>query len=206
MIFSPPSKRQAGAFIGALLLSAACAHAPPTTSQAPPQWDATVARLAAYRQWEIRGRAGIRVDNDGGPLSLHWLRNAHGDRIEFAATIGKGLFQLQTGAAGATARDDKGRVYRAADAQTLLAQLTGWQIPINGLQYWVRGIPTPEPIVAAQWNEAGRLQRLDQDGWEVHYSEYVEQNGEQLPRKLRLIRGGTPVIDIKLIIEQWNLS
>ncbi len=153
----------------------------------------------------MRGRVGVRVDNDGGPLNLHWIRDGRSDRMEFAAAIGKGLFRLESDAHGASARDDKGHLYRAANAQSLLTQLTGWQIPIDGLQYWIRGIPTPTPIAAAQWDDAGRLERLDQDGWEIHYNEYLPYRDLALPRKLRLIRGGTPVIDIKLIVEQWNL-
>jgi len=41
-------------------------------------------------------------------------------------------------------RDADGRYWRADDAEQLLWQHTGIFMPVGGLRYWIRGLPTPE--------------------------------------------------------------
>lgn len=46
-----------------------------------------------------------------------------------------------------------------------------------------------------------RLARLEQDGWQIEYTRYAEQNGYWLPERLKL-HGQD--LDVTLVIKDWQ--
>ena len=55
----------------------------------------------------------------------------------------------------------------------LLEQTLGLRLPVTGLRYWVRGLPAPGPTALLQTDAAGRLTRLEQNGWVIEYPSYA---------------------------------
>jgi outer membrane biogenesis lipoprotein LolB len=51
------------------------------------------------------------------------------------------------------------------------------------------------------WQHEGYLITLKQDGWDIKYENYSEQNGRLLPRKILL---KNEKIHLKLLIEHWG--
>lgn len=193
------------ALCGAFLL--ACAQAErPGGAPAPADWDARVAALQGFERWELQGRVGVRVAQEGGQMSLQWRHAGADDALDFSGPLGKGLFAMTVDANGARARDDQGRWHRAADAETLIYELTGWRIPLHGLRYWVRGVPAPGSPVHIDWTDDGNARTFEQDGWTVAYREFASAAERVLPRRLALTRAvaGEPAIEIKLVIQQWR--
>jgi outer membrane lipoprotein LolB len=85
----------------------------------------------------------------------------------------------------------------------LLAQVTGWQLPVTGLRYWIRGLPEPVAGQAQETrDEAGRLNRLEQSGWTIEYQKYQLVGDILLPAKLQLIHAD---ISVRIVIDQWEL-
>ena len=48
---------------------------------------------------------------------------------------------------------------------------------------------------------ASRLARLQQDGWDIEYLSYANQNGYSLPERIKL-RGED--LDVTLVIKDWQ--
>ena len=236
------SSRQA--LLGALaFFLASCAPqsvlGPGTSSGAPPSaqaitaWKTREARLDAIQSWEIQGRLGVHVGRNGGQLALHWRHSATvdmgagiaKDEIDGAGPLGKRLFTLMVDANGAELVDDKHIHYAAKDAQQLLFAYTGWRLPIVGLYRWLLGAPLAHSPEQHQLDAAGRLQYLQQLGWEIHYLDYARNGNYELPRKLVLnslslanhgaidnhARSSSPspvepAVELRFVIQQWTVK
>ncbi|WP_163063427.1 outer membrane lipoprotein LolB, partial [Acinetobacter baumannii] len=72
------------------------------------------------------------------------------------------------------------------DAQQLLLEATGWDIPVNQLPAWIRGLVAgdaagPETV---ERDGEGRPRRMQQMGWQVQYLDWypAEAGRPALPR------------------------
>ena len=192
----------------AALSLAACAVAPRMPDVLP--WPQRAAQLSALKDWELRGRVAMQTDdNRGGQAALHWQYRGERHVIVLLGPLGGGLLRLQQDRDGAYLQDAERREYRAASAEELLFSVAGWRMPLSGLEYWIRGLPAPSEITHQEWDEYGRLARLQQLGWEVHFLEYMPSEGYELPRRLDLI---LPEIDrqaraeARIVVEEWLLE
>jgi outer membrane lipoprotein LolB len=95
-----------------------------------------------------------------------------------------------------------GRVLSATDPEQLLAATMGIRIPVNGLIYWIRGLPDPHQQSELTGDKAGRLIRLEQNGWIIDYLRYEQIAGLELPTRIRARQNG---LKVQLVINEWNL-
>jgi len=99
---------------------------------------------------------------------------------------------------------DSGRTYRDTDEERLLQSQTGLKIPVKGLQHWVRGLSSPQyKVDQLVLDNAGRPLTMQQAGWKIVYSSYVNNGGNALPRKINLSRGAEKIF-IRLIAKTWQ--
>jgi outer membrane lipoprotein LolB len=94
-------------------------------------------------------------------------------------------------------------VFESASAEGLMQNYLGWSVPVNALNQWVRGMPEPGMSIEETRLEQGRLSFLSQEDWLIEYQAYEQVDMVWLPRRLKITR---PDLNIKLIVEQWNLS
>lgn len=141
-------------------------------------------------------------------MGWHWQRRADAQQLDFTGPTGKLLFRLNEDASGARAQDADGKQYTAADTQTLLAELTGWQLPVAGLAYWARGLPIPNQAHDARFDAQARLIELTQAGWSIRFLDYLALGARELPRKLELrtTGSGDAEIKLKIVIGDWLLT
>ena len=115
---------------------------------------------------------------------------------------GYGILKTQPGQSAYFAPQDK--VYRGSNPEALLAQATGWQLPVNNLYYWSRGLASPTSKATLQFdNTHTHLLSLEQDGFKVTFETYSGVGSVDLPSKL-LIQNN--VIRVKIVITQWQLK
>lgn len=192
----------------AVLLLAACAAVPRQDSVEP--WPQRVERLSALKEWELRGRVALRTeDNQGGQASLSWQFRDARHVIVLRGPLGGGLMRLQQDRDGAYLQDAERREYRAASAEELLFSVAGWRIPISGLEYWIRGLPAPSEIAFQEWDEYGRLARLQQSGWDVQFLEYSQSGEYVLPSRLDVILPAldrSARVEARIVVEEWLLK
>ena len=91
-----------------------------------------------------------------------------------------------------------------AEVTVLAREVLGWDLPIGGLQYWVRGLPWPALAVAQEDYDAdGRPKSLRQGGWQVAYLDWSPAGVSGLPSKLDVSGEG---LRLRLVIEQWKVE
>lgn len=151
--------------------------------------------------WTAKGRLAVTQARKGGNASFFWEQNGDHSRIRLHGPFGAGSVIITADPQGILAIDAKGEKHQAASAEELMEKLAGWHVPLSGLRYWIRGLPIPGvPIAVQQINKEGCLQRLSQNGWIIHYHQYIDDK-ELLPKRIEL---RNPKLKIKLVITAWG--
>ena len=158
--------------------------------------------LAAIPSWSLQGRVAISQGDKGGSGRLDWVQAGDGYRVSLAAPVTRQSWQL-IGAADGSVRLEglEGGTREGFDADFLLREATGWEIPVAALGGWVRGLAAPGDRVA--WGEDGRLRRIEADGWTIDYQEWQPAAGgfPEMPRRLQAQRGQARV---RLVLDGWQ--
>lgn len=188
------------------LFLTACAVRPPepepdVSSQA--LFEERVNRLLAVDHWRTGGRAGFNTPDDNATVSMNW-RQA-GDRwvLDLRGPFGSGSLRMQGGDGGVVLRSSDGTVEQAEDAQELLYRSTGYDLPVEVLRDWLRGIPSTDFDARVQLDDLGRLTELEQLGWRIQYTAWTLVDGVYLP--VRVFMDG-PGINIRAALREWSLG
>ncbi|MDJ0656201.1 MAG: lipoprotein insertase outer membrane protein LolB [Xanthomonadales bacterium] len=186
------------AVLSALLLLG-CASMPPA-----PVEPLNLSDVLALDRWSLKARLALSNGGDGGSGQLEWHHAPDRSEMRFHGAFGRGSWRLTSEADSAALRLADGTVYTADDVESLVLAQTGWHIPVQALQYWVRGVQSPVLAGKSVIRDAqGRLQRLEQMGWTVVYDRYRQlDNGMVLPRKITATRRDSR---IRLIVKSWSL-
>ncbi len=145
------------------------------------------------------GRVAVNSSEQKFSGNLRWTHDLRQDELWFLTPLGQGVAHLIKDAAGVTLKTQE-QTYRAEDVESLTRQVLGWGLPLTGLESWVRGISVPGVPADIERDDAGRLARVKQDGWEITYLRYSEKGG--LPEKLKVSGQG---LEITLVIDDWLL-
>ncbi|WP_369934008.1 lipoprotein insertase outer membrane protein LolB [Xanthomonas tesorieronis] len=205
--------------LAALLALAGCTSLAPR--QAPPAASAPLgeaarqaeaargAWLQAHPQWSFQGRVAITKGRNGGSGRIDWAQQQREYRIELSAPVTRQSWRLtgdsQRGGGRLEGLDGGPRA--GEDAQQLLLEATGWEIPVNLLPDWVRGqvaldAGAPEQV---SYDAEGRPQALRQMGWEIQFQEwYPPSDGRPaLPRRIEARNGDAKV---RLLLDHWDFA
>ena len=199
------------------LLAAGCATvpSPPPVEDPAAAWQARQAELRALSAWTLQGRLAMRAAEEGWQASVHWIHDGARQQIDLIGPLGRGHLRLTQDNGGAELRDADRKTWRAENAQQLLYRITGWLVPLDGLNYWILGLPAPGPAAKLALDDQGRLKTLDQSGWDIRFLEYARQGSLDLPSKIFIKRRGDGNetasaqhvdVEVRLIIERWTLA
>ena len=187
----------------AVSLLAACSSAPKIDKDLKPQlWLEHQIAINGITAWNINGRLAVKNEKDSGTATLLWEQSFANYELRLIAPLGQGTYILKGTSGGVVMQDPKNISTKAETAEQLLYEALGWKIHINGLKYWVRGIPEPYMIYSELLlDEKGRLTNMKQSGFDVSVLRYTEQNGISLPEKLTIKSND---IQLKLVIKDWK--
>jgi outer membrane lipoprotein LolB len=158
------------------------------------------AALASRGGWLIEARLGVSDGHDGGSGDLTWRQQ--GDAYDFvlrAPVTGKS-FHLHGDASGAVLEGLDQGTLRGIDAESLLQEALGWQVPMAELRDWVRGMRASNAPAELAFGADGLPSLLTQDGWKVEYRDWFAAMDPPLPRKVFAERGDYRV---RVVIRTW---
>jgi outer membrane lipoprotein LolB len=197
-----------------VLLLAACASgggrkpAPPAlvdpedVAAAQARQSTREAWLHGRKEWGFEARVAVSQAGKGGSGRLDWRQQGARYTASLSAPVTRQSWRLSADEAGARLEGLEGGLRQGADADQLLREATGWDIPVQTLSDWARGLSgggRPE------FGPEGQLQALDQAGWRIHYTEWLPAAGDQpaMPRRIEAERGQARV---RLIVDRWDLG
>jgi outer membrane lipoprotein LolB len=187
------------------LALAGCATTRVTAPAAPT--DATLAALAqrerelgAQATWGLDGRIAVSNSRDAGSGRIEWRQAGPRFDIALTAPITHQGWRL-TGEPGRAILDGlPGGTRQGADAESLLREATGWDIPVRSLPRWVRGLRADPAHAVVQFGADGRLARLAESGWTIDYS-WPADASATLPSRIEARRDDARV---RLVIDRWT--
>lgn len=190
-----------------VLLLGACAGVPSGKSpsgEGLDAWHSHRERLEGLDEWTATGRISIRSENRTWSATLQWRQTGEHYRIRLVAPLGQGGVEIEGGPGDVTLRTTSHEIYHASDPDHLLVDTLGWRIPVRGLRYWILGLPDPgQPMPVIKLDDQGRLQHLEQTGWDIEYPGYTPAREPMLPRKLYLRRSE---FQVRLVVTEWQTN
>jgi outer membrane lipoprotein LolB len=196
--------------LSALLLGCSSTAIRLTEDERQLAWQNHLSQLNSSHDWSLRGRIALQTEHKGWQVNLSWQKSEREQHIQLTGPFGGGVVSLKQNQNGAVLKDSRGNEYMDSDTEGLLLQVTGWQLPVNGLQYWVRGQAIPDKTADLELDGLGRLKRLKQNDWDIRYLAYTRYGELQLPRRIFMSRvvadGSGQKLEIRLALNNWQLA
>ena len=158
--------------------------------------------LVGLNDFALEGRMAVQYDGRGYSCQIHWHKTGDSQQISLISPLGNTIADINASADGVMLVSSDNKQYSAQDAEQLTEQILGWPLPVRLLHDWILGRPAPGPVIAQQWDSAGKLIKLNQSDWSVEYAEYKEVEKYSLPTKLTLRH---PKIYLRFIIDDWQV-
>lgn len=159
--------------------------------------------VSAIHSWKIKGRIAVKNAKDSGTVSLFWNQDLNDYELRFMAPLGQGTYILVGSSKGVVMHAPEDTLIKADSAEQLLRDVLGWDVQLNGLKYWVRGLPEPDvDYTNLILDERGRLTNLEQSGFRVNVSSYIDQGEVSLPEKIKIKSDN---IQLKVAIQSWQI-
>lgn len=149
----------------------------------------------------LSGRIGLSNGKEGGSGQFVWEQR--GARFDFTltVTITGDRYRLHGGPGRVTLVDAKGVSHHGLDAEALLAERTGWRVPVQQLGYWIRAMRAPGDRASAEFGHDGLLRSLRQKQWQIEYRGWSRDHEPQLPVRLQATRGAHRV---RVVVRDWR--
>ncbi|MEX2474077.1 lipoprotein insertase outer membrane protein LolB [Marinobacter sp.] len=175
------------------------------TDQPPGDWTERSEQLKTFDTWELSGKLAVKQPSDSGTAIInHWIQERGGYDLELSSSfLGMGRTRLEgvPGFISLTLPD--GETYRSGDPEALIKAATGWQLPIDSLVWWIRGLPGPEGDFRLLFDNSDQLAMIRQQGWEIRYDRWRSfiDGYPQLPARITAIKDDKRV---RMVVTRWN--
>jgi outer membrane lipoprotein LolB len=171
------------------LLLLGCAHQPPVGH--PVQVEDV--------PFALNGRISVKHNGTRDSAGLRWEHRLEADEILLLTPLGQSAARIYRDNALATL-DVGARHYQDADVESLMMQVLGWRLEMSRLHHWVLGMLADGGVVLER-DKLNRLSILREDGWEVRYLAYADDQVNSLPARMQLSREN---LQLMLLIDEWD--
>lgn len=156
--------------------------------------------LSKLQDWDIKGAFSIQQPNHQVIANYQWQQHQRHYIIRIYSSLDLASITLEGDANQASLVNNKGQIFHANSLSQLMQQQLGWQLPVNNLQYWIRGLIAPGKH-HAQYSSQGLLQNLTQAGFSINFTGYQRFQQFNVPR---LINISGHNIDLRIAIKSWQ--
>jgi outer membrane lipoprotein LolB len=183
----------------AVLVLAACASLPPAKPGAP--WLERRDQLQAIDSYTLSGKIAVASADQGFNAGMDWSTHESTVSVVLRSPLGSAISRLTFD--GQQLKLSSGDTEWSGDeAATRIANQIGFVPPIGSLRYWLLGSPDPSGPAQETVDDAQRLSTLTQFGWQLTYTDYVEWQGQWLPRRINAQRDA---VRLRLLISHWQI-
>jgi outer membrane lipoprotein LolB len=182
-------------FVLCALFISACATVPRARVTVDP------AQVDAF---ELNGRVNVRAEKSAYPGRIRWQHQPDRDEVWLYSPLGSAVAHMQQDAGGASLVTSDGKEYRGTHITELARRVLGYDLPLDGLQYWVRGLPSPTLNGVERQDDAqGRPKQITQGAWKVDYIDWEPAGARGLPSKLDVAGAG---LRMRLVVDEWKVN
>ena len=181
--------------------------------------DAQAAAMARLREREMQfdatrtlafsGRVALANGKEGGNGRLEWRQSGLRFDVTLSAPVTRQSWTLRGDRSTARIEGIRGGPRQGPDAEDLLREVTGLDIPVGALAAWAFGVRAPQTrfgVAQLAFTAEGELARIEQDGWIIDYLTWQDQAGAdgqplRLPARIDAHRSQAKV---RLAIDDWS--
>jgi outer membrane lipoprotein LolB len=151
--------------------------------------------------WVIAAKLGIRSRDESGSVTLKWQQQGQEYQINLAGPLGQGSALLMGNADYIVIdRPNQERIYSNNPTQ-LVQETFGWELPLEQLNYWVRGLATPTiDTRELTFTPSGAVATFEQLEWSLQYSRHTLVDQWLMPKRIQAKKDDTI---FTLIINEW---
>ena len=179
------SRTATGLLLAIALLSACAAVAPPAEENS--DWARQRDQLQDLDSWELSGRVNVRYDNESHTPRIIWLQQNVEYHIRLWGTFNAGN-TLIVGRPGYVTLENDGETVDASSPEELILRQMGYELPVSQLNYWIKGLPSPDSEAQLSFNELNQLTTIEQADWTINLSDMRQYGPISLPRRVELTR------------------
>jgi outer membrane lipoprotein LolB len=189
--------------LAVLALLTACASQRPRVASEIAESGLAARESVLFEQpkFSLQGRIGVSNGKDAGSGQFVWTQDGTAFDFTLTVTLTGDRFRLFGRPGRVTLVDAEGRSQNGFDAEALLAERTGWHIPVQQLGYWVRAMRAPGEEAVPQFGDDGLLTSLAQSRWQIDYRGWTRDRSTALPLKLTATRKPHRV---RVVIRDWS--
>jgi outer membrane lipoprotein LolB len=158
--------------------------------------------VAARPAFELTGRLSARHGTDALSASFRWTHERERDELDLSNPLGQTIARLSGDVSGVRLQTPEGRVETASDWASLTTRALGWPLPVEGLAFWIQGVPRDGAPAAVEAGSDGVPVTLRQDGWNIVYQAY-ERGGDGVSRPKRLTLD-YPDVELRIAVDSWR--
>lgn len=170
-----------------VFLLSSCARAPQYAPLTTP-WPERQQQLSALTHWQFRGHAIFKMPERKLSANVYWQQSAETYQVMLFGPLGFSAVNLDGQPGAVHLKDSHGHIYEADNPESLMQTQLGWSLPISSLYYWVRGLPSPEPITSVSYDVYHRIAHLEQQGWSIDYIAYQRVQQLELPQEITFMQ------------------
>jgi outer membrane lipoprotein LolB len=193
--------RQASILV-VFILMAGCASQPGQDG-VQRNWPDHSAQLLSLDHWHAEGKISLRNTERAESASIAWIQDKNITQLSLSGPMGLSATTIYSdGSILEVTRDGASRRYDISSPEVIIRE-TGWDLPLQALPHWLKGVPSPDLDIQTLEVEQGLLKHLIQSGWTISYKAYGQFGSFALPTKLHIERAGTRA---RLIIRNWTIE
>lgn len=150
------------------------------------EWEQRKAVLEALKHWEFTGSINVRDASEAHSSRIRWRQQGQQYRINLWGTFNIGATEIN-GRPGEVRIEQQGEEPIVTDSpRDMLYDRIGYELPVDELNYWIKGIPAPGKAEALNFADNTQLLGFEQAGWRVEYLGYTNLGAESLPTRIRI--------------------
>lgn len=175
------------------------------TDQPPPNWEEQSRQLRAFDHWVLSGKMAVKQPSDSGSAVINrWQQYGNEYELSLSSSfLGMGATRIEGAPGFIELTLSNGDVYQSSNPERLLNQATGWQLPVDSLTWWLRGLPAPDTPHRLLFDQDDRLAIIEQDGWEIRYDRWYRfiEDKPELPARITALKEDKRV---RVVIGDWR--
>ena len=144
------------------------------------------------------------TDEQKFKTNVIWQQKDDAYQIKLQDFIGRTVAIIDGSEDAVFVKTSKGQQYQGDNAEALIEELFGMQIPVTGLRFWLQGLPQPNSrLDELMLSEEGLAETIRQQGWLMSYPYYVANDPFKMPSQVLL---GIENLSLTVKITQWDFS
>lgn len=178
----------------------------PPSKITSPEWQQHEKQVETLTQYQTRGSFAY-INNKQKVYARFFWQQDEPERYRLLLTnpLGNTVMELNVQPGLVQLTDDKGQRYVSDDAEKMIQEMTGMDIPLNNMRKWMLGLPAGAQDVSLTSDARLKKISLTQNGelWVVNYQMYDTKSRPALPNLLEIVHGDDR---IKLKMDNWTLQ